>query len=188
MEPMDRSRSRSSEEAILLEDAVQQGFDQSSQQGNGPGHPHTDGSDVWLDTPRDSSSLRERGLPDHHAGDRGMLSHSDRWQHYQRFLPKAIGRGISALLNRIEGPRSPRPFKISPLCSSLAPVWRHSPRMRRFGSPAMLISSALYFVAFVTVLVLGTSNCHIEGHGVPLRLSCTDRLWFVKSTLLLGYI
>ncbi|PGH21305.1 hypothetical protein AJ80_03355 [Polytolypa hystricis UAMH7299] len=102
-----------------------------------------------------------------------------------RILPSSIQRLVDKTAEWVQGPTPPRPFHItgifesiqtapSRLLQALVPKWRHQVCLA-------IAFYLLWLLLFVAILSRSGAPADIGGHGPPVKLSCTSRLWRSSS-------
>lgn len=99
----------------------------------------------------------------------------------KKYIPTRLQRAWRATVIWVKGPQPPRPWKIHPLFPRIqtAPIQflnNYFPN-RRHKITLLIFFYLCWFVSFSLVLHRSAFSADIPGHGSPVRVRCTDRLW-----------
>lgn len=122
-------------------------------------------------------------LPEDEVG-QGLLGGRSTRNQYAETSPSQLRWFVSFL----RGPEPPRKHRIKPIFEGVqtAPI-RVSERLfpsLRSKVIALIAFHALWAAIFLTILNWSVVGPEIPGHGMPNRISCGARLWYVFSSSL----
>lgn len=108
---------------------------------------------------------------------------SARWKDVERKLPTPLTRCTRAVWNWLNGPQPSRRHRIKPF---FEPVQTFHTRLlarlpRVFRICIFVAAFMLWIVVFGVVLKNHSLPSDIAGFGAPVKLSCTNKLWYVLS-------
>ncbi|KAF1969368.1 hypothetical protein BU23DRAFT_557682 [Bimuria novae-zelandiae CBS 107.79] len=98
-----------------------------------------------------------------------------------KYIPPRIQRAWKFTKSWVEGPQPPRPWSIRPLFPTVqrAPLQlldRYFPK-RKHKVTLLIVFYVAWFLSFSLVLHRSAFTADIPGHGSPVNIRCTDRLW-----------
>ncbi|KAJ4346783.1 uncharacterized protein N0V89_010715 [Didymosphaeria variabile] len=98
-----------------------------------------------------------------------------------KYIPPRLQRAWKATKTWVKGPQPPRPWSIQPLFPTVqrAPINlldRYFPK-RKHKVVLLILFYLAWFLSFSLVLKRSAFAADIPGHGSPVNIRCTDRLW-----------
>lgn len=145
------------------------------------------GSRIELDSSRSCSGEDTPGhasppVPGSSGGDRRHRWHdTPRWRAVKSRMPAPLTRCSRVAWNWLKGPKPPRPNSIKPLLEPIQTFHtRLLARLPRFIRFCIFICAFLiWIVSFGVVLKNRSLPNNIAGFGAPIKLTCTNKLWYV---------
>lgn len=106
-----------------------------------------------------------------------------RWQKVWNRIPQPVASRLHKAVDWIKGPQPARVYHIKPLFEPIqtfpARLVARLPKTARIG--LLFTAFALWVVLFAVILSKFGNPNDIAGFGPPVKLSCTNRLWYVEK-------
>jgi len=101
--------------------------------------------------------------------------------HARKYIPTRIQKAWKKTAEWVKGPQPPRQWKIRPFFPRVqtAPIQllnNYFPK-RKHRVALLVFFYFCWFLSFSLVLHRSAFAADIPGHGSPVRIRCTDRLW-----------